>query len=201
MLIDLSVLINENTPVYPGDPKTKISPVGVFEKDGYEDHNISIGTHVGTHIDSPAHMVIGGKTMDQLPIENFFGKGILINTGKNFDLNIIKSANIEEGDIVLFYTGMGSEYYSSSYYDDYPDLTEEVARYLVNKKVKMVGVDMCSPDHPPFPIHQILLSNGILIIENLTNLEKLQGKNFKIYSFPIRIDIDGSPCRVVAETY
>lgn len=58
---------------------------------------------------------------------------------------------------------------------------------------------MCSPDHKPFPIHRILLRNDILIIENLTNLKELIGKKFKVYAFPINLQIEASPVRVVAE--
>ena len=64
--IDLSVVVNEETPVYPGDPPIKIQPAGVFAKDGYNDHLVSIGTHVGTHMDAPLHMIDGGKTLDQI---------------------------------------------------------------------------------------------------------------------------------------
>ena len=69
----------------------------------------------------------------------------------------------------------------------------------VEKKIKMLGVDMCSPDHSPFPIHKILLANNILILENLTNLSDLENKEFKVHAFPIKLQIDGSPVRVVAE--
>lgn len=56
--IDLSVPLNEDTPVYPGDPKTKITTAGILEKDGYEDHYVCVGTHAGTHVDAPRHMPI-----------------------------------------------------------------------------------------------------------------------------------------------
>lgn len=198
--IDLSVPINEATPVYPGDPKTKIEPAGILEKDGYEDHYVSIGTHAGTHVDAPRHMVANSKSLDEIPLERLTGNGVLIRvTDKKFSLEQIKEANIQEGDIVLFYTGMSNVYHDSAYYDDYPAITEEIANYLVEKKVKIVGVDMCSVDHEPFPIHRILLRNEILIIENLTNLSELEGKEFKVYAFPPKLQIDGAPTRVVAE--
>jgi kynurenine formamidase len=63
----------------------------------------------------------------------------------------------------------------------------------------MIGVDMCSPDHPDFPIHKLLLSHDVLIIENLTNVSVLEGKEFKITALPLKLDIDGSPARVIAE--
>lgn len=197
--IDLSVPINENTPVYPGDPKTKIEPNGILENDGYEDHYVSIGTHVGTHVDAPAHMILKGKTLDQIPVDRFSGKGVYIQMDKKFDLKKVKKADINEGDIVLFHTGMSDVYYEPAYYENYPAMSEEIADYLVEKKIKMVGVDMCSIDHEPFPMHKIFLKNEIYIIENLTNLKTLKGKEFTIYAFPLKLQIDGSPARVVAE--
>ena len=63
----------------------------------------------------------------------------------------------------------------------------------------MIGMDMCSPDKPPFPIHKILLGNDILIIENLTNLQQLSGKRFTVYAFPAKFQLDGALVRVVVE--
>lgn len=196
--IDLSVDINENTPVYPGDPKTKIQQCGILDKNGYEDHYLCIGTHSGTHIDAPSHMVKNGKNLNKIPLEQFVGNGIVINIDKKFDMEIIKKAPIKKGDIVLFNTGMSKFYHQSIYYDNRPAMTEETAHYLVNKKIKMVGVDMCSVDYEPFSIHRILLKKNILIIENLTNLDQLDGKEFKVYAFPIKLQIDGAPARVIA---
>ena len=198
--VDLSVLINENTPVYPGDPKTKIQSAGILDKDGYEDYYVCMGTHVGTHVDAPRHMVANSKSLDQIPIERFIGRGIYIKiNNKKFDLEHIKQTDIQEGDIVLFHTGMSDIYYKPEYYDNYPAITEDIANYLVERKVKMVGVDMCSIDHEPFPVHRILLKNNILILENLIKLGELEGKSFKVYAFPIKLQVDGAPARVIAE--
>jgi len=117
-----------------------------------------------------------------------------------FDLEKVKQAGIEAGDIVLFNTGMSVHYYNPEYYgNDRPQMSEEVANYLVEKKVKMVGVDMCSPDTEPFPVHRILLGAGVLIIENLTNLNQLAGKEFRVYALPIKFALDGAPARVIAQ--
>lgn len=199
MYIDLSVIVSEHTPVYPGDPATKIEPAGFLASDGYNDHLVSMGTHVGTHIDAPLHMLEGGKSLDQVPLEQFIGNGKLIEViGTNFEA--VKSADIQEGDIVLFRTGMSDRYYDKIYFEDYPAMTEEVAKYLVEAKVNMVGVDNCSVDNQDgFPIHKILLAGNVLIIENLTNLNKLSDKKFRVYALPLNLQIDGSPARVIAE--
>jgi arylformamidase len=199
MIVDLSVLLNEQTPIYPGDPATKIEPAGILAKDSYCDHYISVGTHVGTHIDAPMHMLEGGASLEQISLEQFVGKGrIIAVNGKGFDA--VKDSGVQEGDIVLFHTGMSDKYNEAAYFEDYPAMSEEVARYLVEARVKMVGVDMCSVDNKDgFPIHKILLSGNVLIIENLTNLGQLADKDFTIYALPIKLPLDGAPSRVIAE--
>lgn len=198
MIIDLSVPINSKTPVYPGDPETIIKAAGVFAKDGYTDHYISIGTHVGTHIDAPMHMLSNGVGLDQIPVEQFVGRGKLVEV-KGSSFEEVKNSGIEQGDIVLFSTGMNNKYYDPVYFEQYPVMSEEIARYLVDAKVKMVGVDTCSVDNQEdFPIHKTLLAGNVLIIENLTNLQALSGKNFTVYALPIKLQIDGAPARVIA---
>jgi arylformamidase len=200
MLIDLSVDLNEKTPVYPGDPETKINPAGIFETSGYQDHYVCMGTHVGTHMDAPSHMISGGKNLNEFPIEKFSGGGVYIRMNEDFDAEEIKKSDIQEGDIVLFHTGMSEKYHDSTYFEKYPAMSEEIAVWLVEKKVKMVGVDTCSVDNiENFPIHKILLRGEVLIIENLSNLKELVGKSFKIHAFPIKLQINGAPVRVVAE--
>jgi arylformamidase len=199
-IIDLSVELNEQTPIYPGDPTTKVEKAAIMERDGYTDHYVSIGTHVGTHVDAPIHMLADGKTLDQYPVERFVGRGRYIKVdNKSFDLAKIKSTDLQAGDIVLFHTGMSDVYNEPAYYDDYPAIPKEVAEYLVEKQIKMVGVDTCSVDHEPFDVHKILLGGNVLIIENLTNLRQLVNKDFTVYALPIKLQIDGAPARVIAE--
>jgi arylformamidase len=196
-LIDLSVLINNNTPVYPGDPKVVIEQAGELTQDGYSDQKLTMGNHVGTHLDAPAHMVAGGKTLDQFPIDRFVGRGVLI---EGFDLETIQQKDLQPGDVVLFMTGMSEKYHDADYFHDYPAMPDEAAAYLASKKVSMVGVDTGSVDNQDkFPIHKSLLQNEVLIIENLTNLKELMGKEFRVIALPLRLEVDGAPARVVAE--
>jgi len=202
MFIDLSIPLNEDTPVYPGDPKTQIKRAGILEKDGYSDHYVCIGTHVGTHIDAPSHMISGGENIDKIPLGKFTGRGVYIKvSNKKFDIEEIKKTLIKKGDVVFFHTSMSDEYQTPEYFTSYPAIPESVVNYLVEKNIKVVGVDMCSVDHEPFPVHKILLREEILLIENLTNLDKLKGQQFKIYALPIRLQIDGAPARVIAEVF
>jgi arylformamidase len=201
-IIDLSVLLNEQTPVYPGDPETKLEQITTVENDGHFDTYLSTVTHTGTHIDAPAHMIEGGKTLNEFPISYFAGRGVYIQVEDNtFDLEPVKQADIQAGDIVLFNTSMSDQYGEPSYWQNRPAMTEEIARYLVSKRVHMVGLDTGSADakgSDGHPIHKTLLSGDVLIIENMTNLAELEGKNFTVYALPLKLDVDGSPARAIA---
>ena len=71
--------------------------------------------------------------------------------------------------------------------------------FLVKQKVKIIGLDWPSPDHHPYPIHEILLKNNILILENLTNLDQLLNEtDLEVFAFPLKIEADSSPVRVIA---
>lgn len=200
MIIDLSHPITEDTPIFPGDPKTKIENAGTIEKDGFEQNLVSICTHTGTHVDAPRHMFVGGKNLDQIPPDRLIGRGVCIKVNGNFDFLRVEEADIREGDIVLFNTGMSKVFGNPEYFDSYPVMDDEVAGYLAARRVKMIGLDTCSADAgvEGFPIHKILLKEDILIIENLTNLEQLEGKEFKIYALPLKLQLDGAPIRVIA---
>ena len=147
----------------------------------------------------PRCICLKRASLDKLSLEQFVGRGRLVEIDGN-DFEGVKSADIQPGDIVLVRTGMSDTYHEPKYFEDYPAMSEEVARYLVDAKVKMVGVDACSVDNQDgFPIHKILLAGDVLIIENLTNLRQLAGKEFKVYALPLKLQIDGSPARVIAE--
>lgn len=200
--LDLSVPLTEQTPIYPGDPTTSIKPAGVLDHDGFNDHYISVGTHVGTHVDAPLHMLPGGKTLDKYPVSHFIGRGKLVTVKDGFDMQALEQASIQQDDIVLFHTGMSRRYHDPVYIEDYPAMDEAMANYLVERKVKMVGVDACSVDNlDGFPIHKILLAQDILILENLTNLDKLMGKDFTVYALPVNLQLDAAWARVVAEVH
>src|SRR5579884_332733 len=122
--IDLSVPLNEHTPIYPGDPAMSIRSHAVLDADGYEVHSVCLGTHLGTHIDAPSHMLAGGKTLDQIPLEKFSGHGVYIKIEGNFDFEVVKKVPLAIDDIVLFDTGMSISFDLPHYFHKYPPLTE-----------------------------------------------------------------------------
>ncbi|MFH1509403.1 MAG: cyclase family protein [bacterium] len=201
--IDLTVSLNKKTPVYPGDPKLKISPVTTVANEGYFQSELSLPTHVGTHIDAPSHLFKEGKLITNYAPKCFIGDGVLVDARgeKIIDRNLVMNLNIKPGNIVLFYTDHIENYFEDNYFTTGPQITQEVANILVQKKVAMVGIDSHSIDHNPYPVHKILLDHDVLLIENLTNLEKLLDKEeFTVVALPIKLALGGAPARVIAIT-
>src|SRR3990167_7733552 len=104
--IDLSIPLTNQTQVYPGDPIVSISPVCGIEKDGFSMHSFHFGGHSGTHIDSQSHFVTGGKHINEYPLSQFVGAGMVIDArGVNvIDIDILGNIKIKKDGVVLFWT-------------------------------------------------------------------------------------------------
>ena len=200
-LIDLTHTTHCDIAVYPGDEQVQLEQVKNIQSDGYSNFRLSSEMHVGTHIDGPAHMIPGSRTISQLPLEHFSGKGVVIDASGETQIEFRESfrKDILQGTIVLFYSGLDQSFGEPEYFTNHPVITEELALFLAEQQVKMIGLDWPSPDHEPYPIHKILLKNNILILENLTNLDQLLNEpDFEVFAFPLKIEADSSLVRVVA---
>ncbi|MEI7829474.1 MAG: cyclase family protein [Prolixibacteraceae bacterium] len=199
--IDLSHPITDSMPYYPGDVPVSLKQVASFQEEGHNNFLLSTGMHSSTHIDGPMHLTSNLTRIADLPIEQFAGKGFLVNVVGQKIIDLPESAfeKLLPDSVVLFYTGFDLYFSQKAYYLSYPELSEATAQILVKKQVKIVGMDSPSPDYAPFKTHDILLNNNILIIENLTNLSSLlRCHDFEILAFPLKIMADSSPVRVVA---
>ncbi|MBI4360516.1 cyclase family protein [Candidatus Micrarchaeota archaeon] len=196
--VDLSMALSNDTPVYPGDRPPVITSNSVFEKDGFNSKHLCFVSHCSTHMDAPYHKVQNGKKLDDYPVSDFFGSAVVIDA---FNQNPIEPdvSAVRKGDFVFFYTRQTDKAGTPAFFENPPFISEKTAEALVEKGVSIVGLDSFSPDGPPFAIHDILLGNGVRILENLVNLKSVVGKRFECVVLPLKIkDADGAPCRVVA---
>lgn len=200
-IVDLTQTFDGDMPVYPGDPPARLTRIADIRKNGFTDHELTTGLHVGTHMDAPLHMVEGGSFLSDISMERCMGKGHLIDArGKDsVTEELLNSVPVQSGDILLLWTGHSAKFRKPDYYEKFPVISESFALRAVDMGVSVIGMDTPSPDVPPFPIHKILLCNGVLIVENLTNLEALLGvRNFRIIALPCKLQADAAPVRVVA---
>ena len=206
-MIDLSQPLYEGMPVYPGTPAPDFSTVATVAANGYRVKKIAMNTHVGTHMDAPAHMLAEGMTLDALPLERFMGRAAIVDVracaGGAIGVGELQAQEewLAQADFVLFWTGWSRYWGQEQYLQQYPLLTAEAAAWLGKCRLKGVGIDAISfdaIDSQNFEIHQQLLAQELVLIENLTRLEEVQrGANFFALPLPLR-EADGSPVRAFA---
>ena len=207
-VIDLTHTIKPDMPMYPGSAQPEISTVADYDADRYRESLLSVFSHTGTHMDAPAHIIPGGTALDLVEPSSFIGTAAVIDCSGP-DGGKIESAFLERYkkvlesvDFVLFYTGHSRLWGSGKYYEPYPYLSEEAARLIVSAGIKGVGIDTFSVDPmdpPSLSAHRVLLSAGVLIIENLNNLDLIKDQIFEFYALPLKYEnADGAPVRAVA---
>ena len=189
-------------PVFPGDRNVLLKQTHFVETNGNSNFRLDAPLHIGTHIDSPAHFISGGKRISEIPLEQLCGRGILVDVRNKSEIGIESVDNIEifSGSIIVFCSEYFKNWGKDSYYIDYPVLSKELCEYLIAQKVKMICLDTPSPDKSPYENHPILFNAGILIAENLTNTDQLLGiGEFMIHALPLKINSCGSPARIIAQ--
>lgn len=199
-LIDISHDFNNSTPIYPGDFKSSLNKYKTLDEDYYTSYLLTTCLHTGTHIDAPMHLINDNKMISEFPLDSFVGKGVLLDV-RGEDIIEMKSCYeemIEEGSIVLIYTGFDELYDRGEYFSSHPIIDKKLCDFFISRKIKMIGMDMASPDYPPFDIHKALLSNNIFILENLTNLnELLEINSFEVIALPLKISAEASLVRAI----
>lgn len=209
-VIDLTYTIKEEMTVFPGTEMPKLINTSNYEKDGFRETSISIYSHVGTHMDPPAHIYPDRTTLDEFPASQFVGKGLVIdcrdlNEGEDITLDCILKygKKAEEVDFLLFNTGWDKYWGTDKYFGDYPCVNDDVLDYVVNGNYKGIGFDTIGIDpvlDENLSRHKKLFKDkDIVNIENLKNLELCGEEIFKFSCCPLKIEnSDGAPVRAIA---
>lgn len=201
--IDLSHTIKTAMPVYPGDPPVSVKQVAKIGIDGYGLRRFEFGSHTGTHMDAPAHVLEGGRSLDRISPERFVGPAVVLRATdlRKIDADALRALPLATADFLLLHTGWDKKWGQTAYYEGYPTLTADAVEFLKTLSLKGVGFDCPGPDAAGEDLwrHRALLGADILLIENLTGLEKLPATGSIFYAIPLPIrDADASPVRAFA---
>jgi len=216
-IIDLTHLISENMPMYPGTDAPKLHVAFSHKEYGYMETLISLYSHTGTHIDAPAHLYATGLTLDKYPVEQFAGKALIIDCrmlkrGEEISPALIdeKGNSLNEADFLLFLTGQSKLWGTPDYFTGFPVLSKEAVDRINHRKLKGIGIDAPSFDHvthddsgqasDELPNHHALLkTNSTVLIENLCKLEEVGNDLFMLCALPLNtVNADGAPARIIA---
>lgn len=208
--IDLTYTIKEEMTVFPGTEMPKLITTSNYEKDGFRETSISIYSHVGTHMDPPAHIYPDRTTLDEFPASQFIGKGLVIdcrdlNECEDITLDCILKygKKAEKVDFLLFNTGWDKYWGTDKYFGDYPCVNDDVLDYVLNGNYKGIGFDTIGIDpvsDEKLTRHKKLFKDkDIVNIENLKNLELCGDEIFNFSCCPLKVEnSDGAPVRAVA---
>lgn len=204
---DLTADITQDLVVYPGDPSYSANQVSSLETgQKFNLYHMHLCNHVGTHVDFPAHTIQGGKTSSDFPIEYLTGPGIIIkvpSVDKSITKDFVSKQSIVNNDIVFFKTANSKQSKHQPFIEQYVYIEPDAAKELLEKGVKIVGVDYISidkHDDEDLTVHNMLLSKEILIVEGL-ELSSIPEGRYEIFIMPLKVpDMDGLPARVTART-
>ena len=212
-VVDLSREIDGNTVVYPGDPVPHLEQHSTVADDGFNLMSVQMGSQSGTHVDAPYHFDDNTLRIDEIPLNRFVGRGVVVDctsvgARERITLGSVGGQldDVRPGDIVLFHTGWARHYQSPQYFDN-PFLDSELVRSLLSRGVLTFGLDALNIDETPtdekpgegFPAHHLIAEAGGVICENLCNLENITFADPFISILPLKfIGIDGAPVRAVA---
>jgi arylformamidase len=202
---DITVPISPKMPVWPGDPAVTLERVSKIEEGANANvSQLAMSAHTGTHVDAPYHFLSDGDTLENVPLTLMIGRAYVLHLP---DVELITAEILEKADLpprtrrVLFKT-RNSQYWTrgeKEFQVDFVALSADGAQYLVDRGVKLVGIDYLSiaPYQNSRPTHEILLKAGVLILEGVNLSEVAQGR-YTLYCLPLNLQgVDGAPARAV----
>ena len=206
-IYDLSHPFSVADMVFPGTPKMSYQLTHSYEKDDYNLGLISVNTHAGTHTDAPRHFLKEGDTLEKVPLSSYVGPCVVVDVrhvGALEEINVedIRAYEevLREKKRLLLLSGWSSHVNTPAYFTDYPRISLELAHYLVDLGIVLLGVEPPSLNPPLYiEVHQTLLEGGIAIVEGLRGLEAILGKEVLLCAAPIAlVGVDGFPLRAYA---
>ena len=214
-IIDLTFVLDNEcmTCGTPWHEPVQIKQLGKLEEVGRNTTSIHLGSHSGTHMDAPAHFYGYAYGIDGIDLEQACGDAAIIDftdKGKGDLVGLSDVENILVASRMIFVFNWFKFWKTDSYYDEFPYFTQEAIHYLVENGMRVMALDTPSPDNvkdignkKDSPNHKLLLKSNVILIEYLTNTDKLlNGGKYSLIALPLKIKgADGSPARVIAVEY
>jgi arylformamidase len=206
--IDVSLPIGPDLLVWPGDPAVEVVPrLRIARGDPANVSELRMGTHTGTHVDPPNHFVEGTHGIDAVPLDVLYGEAVVVDArhlDRPIEVADLVALEIPSGSQRVLLRTANSEMWRSGSKPAFPDryacLTPAGARWIVERGIRLIGVDMLSVEEKGaagHPVHHILLESGVVIVEGLNLSEAAPGR-YTFACLPLRIvDGDGGPARAV----
>lgn len=205
-IIDISLTMSKDLPVWPGDPRVSLERVRSVESGANSNvSRLEMQVHSGTHVDAPVHFLNGEKGIETLALSDLIGPCYVTETPENsgqVDRELLESLHIPPSVTRLLVKTSNSKLWVSNETEFVPEfigITEDGAKYLVDRGIRVIGIDYLSiaPYKQSRPTHEILLKASAIIIEGL-DLHAVSTGYYSLICLPIKLaGSDGAPARVV----
>ncbi|MFQ5616037.1 MAG: cyclase family protein [Anaerolineales bacterium] len=204
-IYDVTLTISPSLPTWPGDPKVGLERSLKMEAgDVCNLTQMKISAHTGTHVDAPFHFVPDGDTVENLSLKTLTGRAYVVHL-PNADLitaEVLQAAYIPPRTRRVLFKTRNSDQWAggaTDFIEDYVALSSDAAEYIVQRGVRLVGVDYLSvaPFDNVAPTHEILLGAGVVVVEGLNLSEVSQGR-YTFHCLPLKLaNADGAPARAI----
>lgn len=213
-IIDISWPITPEMTTYKDKKNIDTKPLATFEKNNAREHLLTASTHIGTHIDAPAHFIQNGSTIDQIDLSKLVGPCRVLDlthVSEKITKEDLVACNIEkgttfgegttfdEGSRILLKTKNSLLSPTAPFNYDFVYLDHSGAAYLAEQKVLCVGIDYLGieRDQPGHPTHITLMKKGIPIIEGL-RLQDVDAGSYTLYCMPLSLPgLEAAPARAI----
>ncbi|MSQ32029.1 MAG: cyclase family protein [Dehalococcoidia bacterium] len=204
-VIDISVAISSSMHIYPGDPAVEVQPASAISKgDSNNSSRLVMGSHTGTHVDSPRHFIQDMLSVDKLPLDVLVGKAYVaeILTTTQIGVKDLEKAAIPPGTKRIIFKTVNSKliWKAKDFQPDYISLSVDGAKWLLQMGVRLIGIDYLSIEQfksPQHEVHHVLLEANVVILEGL-NLTGVSPGEYTLCCLPLKISGgDGAPARTV----
>lgn len=203
---DVTVTIRPGMVVWPGDHQVELYRNGKIEEGANANvSNLSISVHTGTHVDAPYHFLPTGSTVELLPLDVLVGPVQAVELPDSvlfIDQKVLEAVHIHPETTRILFKTRNSSFWSAaddSFHPDFVGITEDGSQYLVEKGIKLVGIDYLSiaPYKKSRPTHEVMLNAKMVIIEGL-DLSQVDPGTYELYCLPLKLmNTDGAPARVI----
>lgn len=202
---DISILLGEESVAWPGDPPYERELISAIAKGGVSDvSRLTMSAHCGTHLDTPAHFIGGGRGLDGYRAADFILPAVVVDAGDATTIGpeLVEDSNCPPGGAILFRTAnsAGGRITSGEFFRDGVHLSAEAGRACVDRGLRLVGIDYFTVDafgSRDFPVHMCLMSAGVLILETI-NLRHVAPGEYTLICLPLRLaGAEASPVRAV----